>query len=77
MGACTRCLTTWPAIARIVNGWRRTRSASARTIYERIDDSPATVGVTVIDVTPIHDRLIVERFEHDRAQPATSHGEMF
>jgi hypothetical protein len=45
--------------------------------YERIDDSPATVGVTVIDVTPIHDRLIVKRFEDDHAQPATSHGEMF
>jgi hypothetical protein len=45
--------------------------------YERIADSPAAVGVTVIDVTPIHDRLIVKRFEHDHAQPATSHGEMF
>jgi hypothetical protein len=45
--------------------------------HERIGDSPATVGVTVIDVTPIHDRLIVKRFEHDHAQPATSHGEMF
>ena len=47
--------------------------------HERIGDSPATVGVTVIeiDVTRIHARLIVERFEHDHAQPATSHGEMF
>jgi hypothetical protein len=44
--------------------------------HERIGDSPATVGVTVIDVTPIHDRLIVKRFEHAHAQPATSHGDM-
>ena len=44
---------------------------------ERIGNSPATVGVTVINVRPIHDRLIVKRFEHDHAQPATSHGDMF
>ena len=45
--------------------------------HERIGDSPATVGVTVINVRPIYDRLIGEHLEHDHAQPATSHGDRF